>query len=1817
MSRRKTYRDKKLYVQTLINTMQDVFDLAVEHNLTGELHYGSQLTKVVSVLENHYQNQWYKLLATEAVAKPARWERMIQFLNEQLTVIQLRALECESSDSSSTRDKDDNDKRNKSKDDKPKPPGGGARPPKANLTKGGKCNLCGVSHPNPNSDFFNCKKFLGLSCKERGNLVRKLHFCLQCLSTKTKHYDPNHTCSDKWICKHESHASFQKKLHFFVCEVHKTEDENVTLFELFKLEVLTADWQKNVFKGNSTFVSRHATFIGKKLIEEKANNEENSEIEDKAQCGTPTFLLQPIPFNGHIFRLMFDNGAEGFISRKGAVDLLPDKCKENIMPGPLKIKGVGDTLVNVQHGYWSVKLPIHNGKLAKFSGMCMEVITGKMPAYPVREARKEIVKEYVAQGGKESDLPQVPVLAGGETDFLFGQQYNYFAPRLLFILSSGLAIYESMFKGVDGTRGCLGGPSKLFEQAEKQFLEANPACNFRVFLQQTLSLFANGIKICVDVDSLASDNMPFHPKITVIDEDEEDAAPVTLLSLKESTPTETASDTEPEYRCQKCYGCADCKKLMVMLSSKSKVVTEADEAGTNIDYRCEKCRGCSDCKRGEHIQKVSFKEEFEQHLVRESVRVDLKKKETTALLPFIADPVTKLCSNEAESLKVYYQQLKLIAKKPGARQALLDTEMALQEANYVEWVKNLSESERLILIACLQVYFLPWTFVFNENSVTTPMRIVFNASAVTKSGYSLNDLLAKGIKSLNPLQQIFIAFRCRIIAIHTDLKKMYNTIKLRPEHWTYQRYWWHPTLDPNEPPEPKTVKTIIYGVTSSGNQAEYALRETARLQAEKYPEAANSLINDTYMDDVLTGADDEESAEKLMDDINSLIPNGGFSSKGFTVSGKPPLPHLSKDGSTIMTLGTRYFPETDELQLAYGPLNFAKKHRGKRVTTPDSHEVPDKLTKSICLSKLAELFDVCGLAAPIVCGVKLDMDEIVMSECNWKDKIPDSLRGEWLTNFKLLEGVGQLKYSRIVIPSDAESLTMDIIGTGDASAKMTCAACYVRFKRKNGDYSCQLMLSKTKIVHTTLPRAELVAATLNVHVTEIVKRSVESFRTISGCIYVLDSEIVLHWICSMVKQLKPFVRNRVLEILRFSYPAMWYHVASKLNPADLGTRKGAKLEDINAESDWINGKEWMRLPVPEMVETVLRTVEDVKCDNQQSAEINKERMKPVEDLCNSQFNLVMDATQNDVDTSPRCYMIDVSKSEEFETTFPAKVRERLSFSKYLIDPNRFNFNRVVRILAIVIKVAKIWYAANSRTGRESKTIARFSATAVVNEKATKSIVEHKSISEKRVMQDFVILSDEEVQYALNYFFMKASEEVKSFVHPKNYQNISVERNNILYFTGRVPLENLTFKCKMTDTMLDLSTGTFIVPLVEKYSPLSFSVMNQIHWYDSTAKHSGIETTIRSTMTVAHILGVRDVAKLFRKNCVRCRFLLMKTVDVEMGQLPSSRLCVAPPYYYTQVDIAGHFTAYSKHNKRTSLKVWIIVYVCATTGMTNLKIMEGYDTTQFLLTFSRFACEAGYPKYLLADKGSQLISGSENMMINMSDVGGNLNREYGIRFEVCPVGGHNFHGKVERKIRTVKETLRDSVHNARLSTIEWETLCAEMANSINNLPVVIGNETSELENLDLITPNRLRLSRNNSRSPIGVVELTDRFDRILQINSDIFNAWWEAWLTSAVPKLVPQPKWFRNDEDIKVGDVVLFKRTEGSLAGEYKYGMVDEVHRGPDDRIRSVVLRYKNASEEIERKTVRAVRSLVIVHRIDEINIMEELGKTTFTDVIPL
>ena len=59
---------------------------------------------------------------------------------------------------------------------------------------------------------------------------------------------------------------------------------------------------------------------------------------------------------------------------------------------------------------------------------------------------------------------------------------------------------------------------------------------------------------------------------------------------------------------------------------------------------------------------------------------------------------------------------------------------------------------------------------------------------------------------------------------------------------------------------------------------------------------------------------------------------------------------------------------------------------------------------------------------------------------------------------------------------------------------------------------------------------------------------------------------------------------------------------------------------------------------------------------------------------------------------------------------------------------------------------------------------------------------------------------------------------------------------------------------MPDVMTDLCETSFCVPLVDKYSPIAASIVNENHWYHDDAKHAGNETVLRYTMKYAHIIS---------------------------------------------------------------------------------------------------------------------------------------------------------------------------------------------------------------------------------------------------------------------------------------------------------------------------------------------------------------------------
>ena len=113
-----------------------------------------------------------------------------------------------------------------------------------------------------------------------------------------------------------------------------------------------------------------------------------------------------------------------------------------------------------------------------------------------------------------------------------------------------------------------------------------------------------------------------------------------------------------------------------------------------VTYRCVDCRSCLKCKNGSRFDATSIQEEIEQGLIERSVSVNVDRGITTAKLPFVADPDSRLVPNENEALKVYRGQIKKLNKNPDDLLAVIESERKLQILGFVEYVSNLNEREK-------------------------------------------------------------------------------------------------------------------------------------------------------------------------------------------------------------------------------------------------------------------------------------------------------------------------------------------------------------------------------------------------------------------------------------------------------------------------------------------------------------------------------------------------------------------------------------------------------------------------------------------------------------------------------------------------------------------------------------------------------------------------------------------------------------------------------------------------------------------------------------------------------------------------------------------------------------------------------------------------------------------------------------------------------------------------------------------------------------------------------------------------------------------
>lgn len=165
-------------------------------------------------------------------------------------------------------------------------------------------------------------------------------------------------------------------------------------------------------------------------------------------------------------------------------------------------------------------------------------------------------------------------------------------------------------------------------------------------------------------------------------------------------------------------------------------------------------------------------------------------------------------------------------------------------------------------------YYIPHHCVLRPDSSTTKLRVVFNASPRTSAGCSLNESMYTGPKLQPDIQVVLLRAHLWRYVFMTDIKQMYRQIDVRPPDRDYLRIFWR--FSKNIPVQVYRLCIVTYGTSAAPYQALRTLRKLAIINGKLFPIAASILLNDTFVDDILTGANTDKEALEYQSQLIKL-----------------------------------------------------------------------------------------------------------------------------------------------------------------------------------------------------------------------------------------------------------------------------------------------------------------------------------------------------------------------------------------------------------------------------------------------------------------------------------------------------------------------------------------------------------------------------------------------------------------------------------------------------------------------------------------------------------------------------------------------------------------------------------------------------------------------------------------------------------------------------------------------------------------------------------------------------------------------------------
>lgn len=1113
---------------------------------------------------------------------------------------------------------------------------------------------------------------------------------------------------------------------------------------------------------------------------------------------------------------------------------------------------------------------------------------------------------------------------------------------------------------------------------------------------------------------------------------------------------------------------------------------------------------------------TSEEKEIESHF-RSTYRRDATGR-FTVQLPF---KIPRL--NVGHSYNIALKRLLYLERRlktnPEARKEYASFMREYEALGHMEEVLPVEPSDQSHTTQC----YIPHQFVRKESSTTTKFRVVFDASAKTSNGISLNDTLMVGPTIQDSLVDILCRFRLHKIAFTADIAKMYRQIKVTSSDADLQRIVWRE--DATGPVKHYRLLTLTYGTAPASFLSTRVLDEHAKLEADSFPRASLVARRDFFVDDLMSGEPSLKEALNTQQQLLELMKAGSLQLRKWSSNSQAVLDSLPPDmretqslltfdlDPTIKTLGICWNPKTDKFLFKLAPLPAPTK----------------PLTKRNVLSELARLFDPVGWLAPIIITAKIVMQSLWKLDQGWDDALPQDSQRHWMEFRTDLENLSKLEINRfymwgtsLTAPSlnvthPSSPVKFCLAGFCDASQKAYAAAVYLCAYDGNSG-SVSLVASKTRVApvkEISLPRLELCGADILAELLISVKTALRI--PIHSLTAWTDSTVTLAWIQAPPSRWKTFVANRVTKIQERIPSSRWGHVRGDENPADCASR-GIKCDELTHHPLWWTGPTWLKTGTP------------------------------TPRNCNA-FD----------STTVSMINVEAKKVVTFHT---------ISTTNQLILDRYSSLNKLIRVTAMVFRFIKNCRPSQATNPQNTKIIVKLPSCGPFQ------LPQPLTTTELTIAEHYWIRLIQQQAFAHE---LNSLQRDKPLSHKSKLLSLSpfVDQTGILRVGGR--LKNSNVQMTQRHPILLPTHNRFTQMLIKQEHQTNLHAGPQLlmstlqrHYWIPRAKDAirrQIKTCVVCTRHKAQTMQqiMADLPS-FRVNQAR--------------PFSKSGVDYAGPFHLRPIQPR------SKTTIKAYLAVFVCcttraIHLEVVSSLSTDAFMAAFR--RFTSRRGRPSdlysdCGTNFigADHEMKDFQRLILSQQHN-----TEVANQLSNQ-GIQWHFNPPASPHFGGLWESGVKSVKYHLRRVVGLQRLTFEEMTTVTSQVEAILNSRPLT--PESSDPDDLNALTPGHFLTGGPLNAIPEPSVDHlnTNRLSR-WQLLQQMTQSFWKRWSDEYLTRLQQRPKWMTGNRAIVVGDMVLIK-DENLPPLRWKLGRVQTLHPGADSVVR--VFTLKTSSGDLKRPVVK-------------------------------